>query len=113
MFTFVGFLPRQLKNADEVLERLRYREETLLFYEAPHHLKGTLQQLVDAFGPQRRAAAARELMKKFQEFVRGSLAELLQHFTESPPRGKFVIVWKAPAKELRHSCAASSTAESG
>jgi probable S-adenosylmethionine-dependent methyltransferase, YraL family len=92
MFTFVGFLPRTAKKRGEVLERLRYREETLLFYEAPHHLKGTLQQLVDAFGPQRRAAAARELTKKFEEFVRGSLAELLQHFTESPPRGEFVIV---------------------
>lgn len=78
MFTFVGFLPRTTKKRGEVLDRLRYREETLLFYEAPHHLKGTLQQLVDAFGPQRRAAAARELTKKFEEFVRGSLAELLQ-----------------------------------
>lgn len=92
MFTFVGFLPRTTKKRGEVLDRLRYREETLLFYEAPHHLKGTLQQLVEAFGPQRRAAAARELTKKFEEFVRGSLAELLQHFTENPPRGEFVIV---------------------
>ena len=92
MFTFVGFLPKTTKKRREVLAKLPQREETLLFYEAPHHLKATLKDLQEVFGPDRPAAAARELTKKFEEFIRGSLGELSEHFGANAPRGEFVIV---------------------
>jgi len=92
MFTFVGFLPKTTKKRRDVLEKIKQREETLLFYEAPHHLKATLKELNHTFGSQRPAAVARELTKKFEEFLRGSLGDLAEHFDQIQPRGEFVIV---------------------
>ena len=91
-FTFAGFLPRTAKKRRERLERLKEREETLIFYEAPHHLKETLGGLAEAFGETRQAAVCRELTKKFEEFRRGSLGEHLDYYEDHPPRGEFVIV---------------------
>ena len=86
-FTFAGFLPRTAKKRRERLERLKEREETLIFYEAPHHLKETLGGLAEAFGEARQAAVCRELTKKFEEFRRGSLGEHLDYYEDHPPRG--------------------------
>lgn len=91
-FTFAGFLPRTAKKRRERLEQLKEREETLIFYEAPHHLKETLGGLAEAFGEARQAAVCRELTKKFEEFRRGSLGEHLDYYEDHPPRGEFVIV---------------------
>lgn len=92
IFTFAGFLPKTARKRQEVLEGLRLHRETLLFYEAPHHLKATLRELVMVLGGERPAVAARELTKKFEEFCRGSLDELLAYFQVHEPRGEFVIV---------------------
>ena len=91
-FTFVGFLPRKEKKRREVLARVAAYPETLIFYEAPHRLKETLAALAAALGAQRQACAARELTKKFEEFRRTTLGELLAHYREHEPRGEFVLI---------------------
>ena len=91
-FTFVGFLPRKEKKRREVLARVAAYPETLIFYEAPHRLRETLSALVGALGAERPAAAARELTKKFEEFRRTTLGELLAYYRENEPRGEFVLI---------------------
>ena len=91
-FAFVGFLPRKDKKRRELLARMAGYPETLIFYEAPHRLRETLAALAEALGAERRACAARELTKKFEEFRRGTLAELAAHYAENEPRGEFVLV---------------------
>ena len=91
-FVFVGFLPRKDKKRRELLARMAGYPETLIFYEAPHHLKDTLKALVAALGGARPAAAARELTKRYEEFRRGTLAGLLAHYSAEEPRGEFVLV---------------------
>ena len=76
----------------DLLAEVAARRETLIFYEAPHHLKDTLKALASAFGGARPAAAARELTKRYEEFRRGKLADLLAHYSAEEPRGEFVLV---------------------
>lgn len=92
VFTFVGFLPRTTKKRRETLENVKEHRETLIFYEAPHHLKGTLEELAAALGGDRPAVAAREITKKFEEFRRGTLLELQTYFAQQEPRGEFVLL---------------------
>lgn len=98
-FTFIGFLPKTGKKAQELLERIRSYEGTLIFYEAPHHLKSTLTQLVKVLGANRQAVAARELTKKFEEFKRSTLGELLEYYTENEPKGEFVLIVSGATEE--------------
>ena len=91
IFTFVGFLPKTNKHRRQLLAKLADCSHTLVFYEAPHRVRATLDELTTAFGD-RQAVAARELTKKFEEFVRGSLHTLRQHFSENQPRGEFTLV---------------------
>lgn len=90
-FSFVGFLPRTKEKRRERLSEISGREDTLIFYEAPHRLAETMKAILDALGD-RPAAIARELTKKFEEFRRGRLSELLAWCEEMPPRGEFVLV---------------------
>ena len=90
-FTFVGFLPKTAKKCLEVLEELKSHRETLIFYEAPHHLKSTLKNLLKTLG-NREAVLARELTKIHEEFIRSKLEDLILQFEETEPRGEFVIV---------------------
>ena len=91
-FFFVGFLPRTGQKRREVLEDVSGIHHTLIFYEAPHHLRATLKDLCDALGSYRRAVAARELTKKFEEFRRDTLGGLCMYYNENEPRGEFVII---------------------
>ena len=91
-FTFVGFLPRKEKKRRALLARVADYPETLIFYEAPHRLRETLAALVAALGAERQACAARELTKKFEEFRRTTLGDLLEHYREHEPRGEFVLI---------------------
>ena len=91
-FTFVGFLPRKEKKRRELLARVAAYPETLIFYEAPHRLRETLDALAESLGRARQACAARELTKKFEEFRRAPLGELSDYYHENEPRGEFVIV---------------------
>ena len=91
-FTFVGFLPRKEKKRRDLLARISAYPETLIFYEAPHRLRETLAALAATLGVERQACAARELTKKFEEFRRTTLGDLLAHYREHEPRGEFVLI---------------------
>lgn len=91
-FTFVGFLPKTEKKAKEKLISLKNREETLIFYSAPHDIKQTLKKLSEVFGESREAVMARELTKTFEEFKRGTLKDFINFYEESEPKGEFVIM---------------------
>ena len=90
-FTFEGFLP-QKKGRQSRIEALRDETRTMVFYESPYRVLKTLQQFAEVFGPDRRASACREISKVHEESVRGTLQELIGHFTEMEPRGEFVLV---------------------
>jgi len=90
-FCFEGFLP-QKKGRQTRLAQLSEEPRTMVFYESPHRVVKALQQFVEVFGPERPAAVCRELSKIHEECVRGTLTELLAHFTENEPRGEFVII---------------------
>ena len=89
-FTFVGFLPRRSGECDRVLEALRDRRDTLIFFESPRRVAKTLARLKDALGD-RRACVARELTKMHEEFARGLLSELAERFAEGA-RGEITLV---------------------
>lgn len=91
-FTFYGFLPRQKKERKAALEKIQYNKETMLFYEAPHRLKETLKDAQLVLGSTRKVALAREVTKKFEEFVRGTLDEVLAWAESEEIRGEFVLV---------------------
>ena len=99
MFTFVGFLPRQNKERQELLARLSRARETLIFYEAPHRLNKTLTELAYYFGGERRAVLARELTKKFEEFRRQTLNEHIADLAKNEPRGEYVLVTEGATEE--------------
>lgn len=90
-FCFEGFLP-QKKGRQTKLTELAAETRTMIFYESPFRVLKTLEQLAEYLGSDRKAAVSREISKKFEETVRGTLAELVQHFKEHPPKGEFVIV---------------------
>ena len=99
-FTFLGFLPRRDGARREALAPLVNRPETLLFYEAPHRIRSTVDLLIELFGPERPVVLARELTKRFEEFWRGPLAEAAGHLALSEPRGEFtVLLGGMPAAE--------------
>ncbi|MEK5182797.1 16S rRNA (cytidine(1402)-2'-O)-methyltransferase [Paenibacillus odorifer] len=97
-FTFIGFLPRERKDIRAVLSPLRSAQGTLLFYESPHRVVKTLAHLQEAFG-NRQIVLARELTKRYEEFLRGSIEECTLWLTEHPPLGEYVIVVEGESKE--------------
>ncbi len=90
-FAFEGFLP-QKKGRMTRLEALSSETRTMVFYESPYRVLKTLQQLADVMGSERQAACCREISKIHEETVRGTLGQLVEHFTQTEPRGEFVIV---------------------
>ena len=90
-FCFEGFLP-QKKGRQTHLESLREEPRTMVFYESPYRLLKTLQQLADVMGSERQVSVCREISKVHEESVRGTLAEVISHFTQTEPRGEIVIV---------------------
>lgn len=90
-FCFEGFLP-QKKGRQSRLEELREETRTMVFYESPYRVVKLLEQLMAVFGADRQASCCREISKIHEESVRGSLQELITHFTETAPRGEFVVV---------------------
>ncbi|ODV53654.1 MULTISPECIES: 16S rRNA (cytidine(1402)-2'-O)-methyltransferase [Lysinibacillus] len=90
-FFFYGFLNRGRKDRRQQLEQLKKRQETILLYEAPHRLKETLKDMEAILG-NRRIVLARELTKKFEEFLRGTLAEAIEWSQTEEIRGEFCIV---------------------
>ena len=90
-FCFEGFLP-QKKGRQKRLQQLAGEPRSIVFYESPYRVVKCLEQLAEVFGSERRVAVSRELTKKFEETVRGTLSEVIAHFKAKPPKGEFVIV---------------------
>ncbi len=108
-FTFEGFLTVNKKSRRERLESLLGEERTMIFHEAPHKLRTTLDDLCAAFGPQRRISLCRELTKLHEETVRTTLGQAVAYYAENTPKGEYVLVVEgAPPKE-----AAAVTLEEG
>lgn len=91
-FTFEGFLSTNKKNRQEHLRELAGEQRTMIFYEAPHKLLNTLQDLLIAFGPDRRISLCRELTKLHEEVIRTTLQGALDYYQELAPRGEYVLV---------------------
>ena len=91
-FTFEGFLAMNKKNRRAHLEELVGERRTMIFYEAPHKLTATLDDLTAAFGPDRRISLCRELTKLHEEVRRTTLGEAAAWYEANPPRGEFVLV---------------------
>ena len=99
-FCFEGFLSTAKKSRREHLESLKKEQRTMIFYEAPHKLLSTLEDLAEAFGADRSISLCRELTKLHEEVVRTTLGEAVAKYTENPPKGEFVLVVAgAPAEE--------------
>ena len=90
-FCFEGFLP-QKKGRTKRLQELAEESRSIIFYESPFRVVKCLEQLSEIFGADRKVSVSRELTKKFEQTVRGTIAEVLQHFREHEPKGEFVIV---------------------
>ena len=90
-FVFEGFLP-QKKGRQTRLNFLKLEKRTMIFYESPYRVLKSLTQFAEFFGADRQAAAVREISKLHEECVRGTLAELVEHFTKNEPRGELVLL---------------------
>ena len=90
-FCFEGFLP-QKKEIQTRLNSLKEEKRTMIFYESPFRVLKTLTQFAEVFGPERPVSVCREISKVHEESVRGTLAEVIEHFKQTEPRGEFVIV---------------------
>lgn len=91
-FCFEGFLSVNKKSRQEHLSSLLGETRTMIFYEAPHKLQTTLQDMASAFGEDRRISLCRELTKLHEQIVRMTLGEAVRYYEENPPRGEFVLI---------------------
>lgn len=107
-FCFEGFLP-QKKGRQKRLTELESESRTIIFYESPFRVVKALEQFAEHFGAERRVAVVREITKKFEQTVRGTLAEAIAHFKSHPPKGEFVIV--LAGKDLKERSVESDTEE--
>ncbi|MFA6701976.1 MAG: 16S rRNA (cytidine(1402)-2'-O)-methyltransferase [Dysgonamonadaceae bacterium] len=90
-FCFEGFLP-QKKGRQTRLKELTEETRTMVFYESPYRIVKLLSQLSEYMGEERYASVSREISKIYEETVRGTLSELVTHFTENEPKGEFVVI---------------------
>lgn len=91
-FFFWGFLPRKPKEQRETLQQLTQHTETMLFYESPYRIVKTLENMQTVFGAERQVVLARELTKRYEEFIRGSLKTVLADLATRTIKGEFVIL---------------------
>ncbi|MDF2388314.1 16S rRNA (cytidine(1402)-2'-O)-methyltransferase [Nostoc ellipsosporum NOK] len=91
-FVFEGFLPAKGQQRREHLESLQTESRTLIFYESPHRLRETLQDLAEVWGSDRQIVLARELTKFYEEFWRGTIAEAIAHYNQRDPQGEYTLL---------------------
>ena len=103
-FTFEGFLSVNKKSRQEHLTGLKDETRTMIFYEAPHKLLATLQDLSAAFGAERKISLCRELTKLHEEVRRTTLGEAAAYYAENPPRGEFVLVVAGAEEPAEEGC---------
>ena len=100
-FCFEGFLSTAKKSRREHLESLQKEPRTMIFYEAPHKLVTTLADMAEAFGGDRPLSLCRELTKLHEEVVRTTLSEALERYTQTPPKGEFVLIVAGAGPEAK------------
>lgn len=111
-WVFEGFLPVNKKQKRERLAELQGEKRTVIFYEAPHKLRTTLDDLVTAFGTERSITLCRELTKLHEEIWKTTLGEAQTHYAENEPRGEYVLVMAgAPAAETEESLTLEQAAQ--
>ena len=99
-FAFEGFLPASGKDRKMRLESLQAESRTLIFYEAPHRIRATLQDLAECLGNERGIALARELTKMHEEFWRGTLEQAIAYYTQHEPKGEFTLILSGAELEM-------------
>lgn len=99
-FTFIGFLPHK-KGKQTAMQELATLTRTFILYESPFRLVKTLESLAEGLGSDRRASVSREISKMFEDTQRGTIAELIEHFTETPPKGEIVMVVEGKKEEKK------------
>lgn len=97
-FCFEGFLPGDKKEKKWILEEIASESRTMIFYEAPHHLVRTLEELYGALG-ERKLTVCRELTKKFETVMPTTLEKALEYYKEEEPRGEYVLVVEGKSRE--------------
>lgn len=97
-FAFEAFLPRDKKERAAILESLKDETRTMILYEAPHHLKKTLEELFGVLGD-RRISLCRELTKRYEDVFATTLSEALSYYQENEPRGEFVLVLEGKSRQ--------------
>ena len=97
-FSFEAFLPREKKDRERILEELKEETRTIVIYEAPHHLKGTLRDLLSTLG-NRSVTLCRELTKRHETFLKTTLENALAAYEEDEPKGEFVLVIAGRSRE--------------
>ncbi len=99
-FVFEGFLPHK-KGRQKKLLNLKEEERTIIFYESPHRLIKTIEQIAEFIGTDRRLCVVREISKIHEEYARGSTSELIEHFTKKEPKGEIVILLEGLRKQKK------------
>lgn len=97
-FVFRGFLPRENKERNPIIEEIKDVRDTIIFYEAPHRLLSTLEYIKENLG-NRKIAVCRELTKLHEEIFRGRISDAMEYFVENRPRGEFVLVIEGKSDE--------------
>lgn len=101
-FSFEGFLSVNKKSRADHLNSVKESQYTLIFYEAPHKLLNTLKDMLECFGD-RKITVARELTKKYEEFLYTTISKAISHFEETPPKGEFVLVIEGASEKEKKS----------
>ena len=110
-FCFEGFLSTAKKSRRDHLEALVKEQRTMIFYEAPHKLLNTLEDMAEVFGPERPISLCRELTKLHEEVVRTTLGEAIAKYTENAPKGEFVLVVAGAPEEVKEAATADDAAQ--
>lgn len=110
-FCFEGFLSTAKKSRREHLESLKNEQRTMVFYEAPHKLLNTLEDMAEVFGADRSISLCRELTKLHEEVIRTTLGGAVNLYTQQPPKGEFVLVVAGAAPEKKAVATAEDAAD--
>ena len=109
-FCFEGFLSTAKKSRQAHLDSLRKEQRTMIFYEAPHKLVNTLEDMASVFGEDRPISLCRELTKLHEEVVRTTLGEAIEKYNDNPPKGEFVLVVAGAPEEVKEAATADDAA---
>lgn len=101
-FLFLGYLPKKPGHRQDMLEKIKELaiKTTVIFFEAPHRVKGTLEELENIFGSQITIVLTRELTKVHEEILNGTIAELQDHFKKTEPKGEFVVLFNLQEQKV-------------